>query len=418
MEHLKIKNKILFVILKKKILNKVTKSTFATVILLILISLQFLSTFNLFFISHLNKVSYFFYSYSTLISTVSFFFVQSAFLFTALFYSYYFFTISLNFNKLFTTTKTKNLPKLNTVPVNFIFLQLCCIFILLQTLFIDSIFITETSFFNKNFLITNFSLNLFFAALLLNGTVVFFLKKIVIFKLINLSLDFIYSIGLICLIAPYIFFQNNLVSLFLFLELLNILFFFNFVTLYTSTRVKNSKNSKNIYTNFLNLVFFQFWISFFSSILLLWAILHIFMIVGTTEFFFINFFFNNTQSFSYNTTFISCVFFFAFLLKIGVAPLHFLKIELYKNLSYLNIFLFSCYYFIYFIVYIFYLFFLKLPNLTVATSWALLLLLIFAMCTFFFAIFDATFFKTFFAFSTILNFLNALSIIYCNFIFV
>ena len=142
------------------------------------------------------------------------------------------------------------------------------------------------------------------------------------------------------------------------------------------------------------------------------------MLTGTTEFFFINFFLQYIQSSSFNIIFTCCIFFFAFLLKIGIAPMHFLKIELYKNLSYINIFLFSCFYFVYFIVFLTYLFIFKLPNLTVLTVCAFLLLLLFIVVTFFFVIFDITFFKTFFAFSTILNFINIVAVLYCNFIIV
>ncbi len=345
---------------------------------------------------------------------MSFFLAQTTFFLVCVFYAYYSLTMSLNLNKIFIKNKVNSPIKILTIHINNFFINFLIIILIAQFIFLSTTLIKETTMFNQNFCITNFSISLLACSILLNCFIFIFFKSLIFKKIIFLNLDFLFSTSLICFLAPYIFFQNNLISLFLFLELLNILFFFNFVT-YTSQSNKKL-NLKNNYNYFLNLVFFQFWISFFSSIILLWCILNILLYLGTTEFFYINYLIHNLQFFNFNI--IAHLFIFSILLKIGIAPLHFLKIELYKNLSYLNIYLFSCFYFIYFINFFYFFFVFKLPIFFSISIFIIIFVLIIAFYTFFFFFLEVTNFKTFFAFSTVLNFINVVSLIINTFIFV
>jgi NADH:ubiquinone oxidoreductase subunit 2 (subunit N) len=102
-------------------------------------------------------------------------------------------------------------------------------------------------------------------------------------------------------------------------------------------------------------------------------------------------------------TLINFVLIFAFLIKIGLTPIHLYKLEIYKGLPYISIFFYTTFYF-----FIFFLFFvLLLLNHLGAFSlsyWYLLFLTI--IIGIFYTIsllFNVNLLKVFFAYSTIIN---------------
>jgi NADH:ubiquinone oxidoreductase subunit 2 (subunit N) len=101
------------------------------------------------------------------------------------------------------------------------------------------------------------------------------------------------------------------------------------------------------------MIFFQYWVSFFSSILLLYSVINFLYFFGSTEWVIIDFFnfnqtkLNNTLSLFFNSI-ILVTFFIGFFLKIGFTPVHLFKIEVYKGLPFISIFFYTTYYFLVF----------------------------------------------------------------------
>jgi hypothetical protein len=102
--------------------------------------------------------------------------------------------------------------------------------------------------------------------------------------------DHFFSLILIGCWAPYLFMTCSLLSFFFIIEVITILFFYNLVTsknwALAKTNKKIKKNQKHT-----NLVFFQYWVNFFGSVLIVFSIIGVYLIVGSLEFSLINYFY-------------------------------------------------------------------------------------------------------------------------------
>ena len=97
-------------------------------------------------------------------------------------------------------------------------------------------------------------------------------------------------------------------------------------------------------------------------------------------------------------------------IKLGVAPLHLFKIEVYNGLPYITIFFYTTFYFL--IFFLFFLFFLlNFLNIFLQQIYLVFFIFIFFGCVYTIVLlFDVSFIKTFFAYSTIINSIGFLSV--------
>lgn len=98
------------------------------------------------------------------------------------------------------------------------------------------------------------------------------------------------SLVLLLFYLPFIVLANTALTLFFFLELASTLILYNFATSQswaglTSRKAKGGATSQTLATSkyFFNVIFFQFWASFFSSTLIVYAIINFYLFFGTTE---------------------------------------------------------------------------------------------------------------------------------------
>ena len=107
------------------------------------------------------------------------------------------------------------------------------------------------------------------------------------------------------------------------------------------------------------MVFFQYWVTFFSTIFIVYFYINIFYIYGTSDWFLIQFFnsigFANSHTDGIVIRFLIVVFIISIFFKLGVTPFHLFKVEVYKGIPYLSIFFYTTYYFIVFFVFFMYL---------------------------------------------------------------
>ena len=272
----------------------------------------------------------------------------------------------------------------------------------------------QQTFWWNHFKITNFNLYLIYILTLVSILVVFLIRYIPSNNL-NYNVDYFFIISNLAIILFFIFFCNTLYTFFFILELTSSFIFYKFVV--SKFWFKQNKFSfLNLYTKwnkifpkfYLNMLFFQYWVTFFSSVLLLYAIINFFLLFGTSEWLLLNYLINNNFNINYFTNWffffiLLFTFLMGFLLKIGFSPLHLFKIEVYKGIPFISIFFYTTYYFL-----VFFLFFILLVITylySFITYWWLLI--------FFFILsgglyvislfFDVNYIKAFFAYSTVIN---------------
>lgn len=288
-------------------------------------------------------------------------------------------------------------------------IKLSIILNILQFIYLYSYNGFNTTFWWSHFKLNNYLLYIYIIIILFNLLFLFISDKHV--KLNNkYSIDYIFSILNITLLIPIIFITNTLFTFFFFIELASCCIFYNFILSKFNFNNKYTKdNYFSIYSkNYINVLFFQYWSSFFSSILLVFSIYCIYSLVGSTEWAIINFVIESNKQIGYINSNIlivitSIIIFIGFLIKLGIAPLQLYKIEIYKGLPFLSIFFYTTFYFLIFFLY-FSLIFIYYLSSFVYVFWILLLLIIILGIVYITAlIFDINLFKSFLAYSTIIN---------------
>jgi hypothetical protein len=239
---------------------------------------------------------------------------------------------------------------------------------------------------------------------------------------INYNIDYFFSLFNIGLFVIILYYSNTLYSFIFILEVISILILYKFSVSRYFFKNNIFYRNNNLFENnlprpFLNLIFFQYWVNFFSTTLMLFFIFNIIYIYGSSEWFFINFLnifnFNLLYSNSnMNYIFLWFLFFFAFLLKIGFTPIHFFKIEVYKGMPFISIFYYTTYYFFSFFFYFTILILLNFSNYKIYWFFFLLIFIVLGLFYLIILMFDINLIKSFFAYSTIINALMFFLIIF------
>ncbi len=342
---------------------------------------------------------------------------------------YFFFFIWSFFFKINRTQKLKNFKKNLYFNLNILKKQHfkvyinINIFIIFNLIFMLFILRGENmTFWWNHLLIQNFNLFLLFLLFLINLGLIFIVNSIS-FNKINYSTDYFFSLLNLTLLLPLLFLSNNIFSFIFILELNTCIIFYKLVvsTLWYSSLDKTKKLNKIKSKNYINLIFYQFWITFFSTIVIFFFYININFIFGTTDWSIINFIIFIENSINYFNkkiliTFLSLLFIFSLFFKIGVAPFHLFKIEIYKSIPYVTILYYTTYYistFLFFFLYFlnnlylslfFYIWFIFTIVLILGSIYVISLL------------FDVNLIKAFFAYSTVINVTNFIVIIISNLI--
>lgn len=222
--------------------------------------------------------------------------------------------------------------------------------------------------------------------------------------------DLFFSIINLNIILPYLFLTNTLFSFFFLLELCSVFIFYKFV----SSKIFYKKKNSKMYTfnrifpkGFLNMLFFQYWTAFFSSIALIYVLLFFLLEFNTTEWTILNFLINSLQTDYYNKIIfiysLSFVFLFGFFIKLGFTPIQLYKIEIYKGLPFISIFFYTSYFFFVFFLLFLIIFYFYISSLLISSWLITSILIILGILYSFSLLFDVTYLKAFFAYSTIIN---------------
>lgn len=234
----------------------------------------------------------------------------------------------------------------------------------------------------------------------------------------NYSIDYIFALLNIILFIPYIYLSNTLFTFFFIIELVSCSIFYKFVVSKISFNSNNYKdNFFSIFSkNYLNVLFYQYWSSFFSSVLIISSIYYMYIITGTTEWSIFNFILNTNRQINYFTNNIFLILLLitiivAFIIKLGIAPIQLYKIEIYKGLPFLSIFFYTAFYFLVFFLYFSLLIIYFLSSMHHYVWIIIAILSVIGIVYILSIIFDINMFKAFLAYSTIINSISFILII-------
>ena len=309
--------------------------------------------------------------------------------------------------KTFSSKKNHNITFLRFIIVLFILMQI-------QLLLFRGY---SGSFWCNHLFLNNFSIKylIFFSKL---SVFVIFIVYCLALSRVFFSVDYIYSIGNLFIISPLIFLSNNFFVFYFLLELIVCLTFFKFVVSrfwYKDSYNFYKKASAEKYADytpkmFVNALFFQYWVSFFSSILLLLFFINLEFYFSSTDWVFLNL---ATPFYELPVSFYLYFFLFviAFFLKLGITPLHLYKVEVYKGLPYISLYIYTLiFFFIYFIFFVTLLltyFYIFISYIWISLVLLLVIGVVYVVCM----LFDINFIKSFFAYSTIINSLSFLLVV-------
>lgn len=242
--------------------------------------------------------------------------------------------------------------------------------------------------------------------------ILYFLKK----QTLQINIEYIFAILNIMVLIPLLFYSNTVLTLFFSLEIITYLIFFKFsvskfwFTKNTNHNIIKTKQTRLLPKYFINLLFFQYWSTFFSSVLFFFSILTILKLYGLVDWYFMNFL-NKINFFeTYHSTLELFLYFFplffGFFLKLGLTPFHFYKIETYKGLPLVTLFFYTIYYFcVYFVFFIFFLNYYLVDFIFL--KWFYLFIIILLGTIYLISLlFQGFLIKSFFGYSTVINSIN------------
>lgn len=259
----------------------------------------------------------------------------------------------------------------------------------------------------NHFILNNFTLNLLYLFIFVSFTTFYILKATTKKTNIVKSSDYIFSINNLVLVFPYLFFVNTVFTFLFLLELVSVILLYKLISSKIWFKSSNKNVSNTIPQNYINMVFFQYWVTFFSTIFIVYFYINVFYLYGTSEWFVLQF----LNSLDFETNYVQSnmirllilVFTLGVFFKLGITPFHLFKIETYKGLPLLSIFFYTTYYFVVFFT--FFLFLFSDFLCVFVNQYFLLFMLILFFGSFYVLIllFDVTFLKAFFTYSTVIN---------------
>jgi hypothetical protein len=257
--------------------------------------------------------------------------------------------------------------------------------------------------------LNTFLLNFVFIILLVNlvmlGMIKFYKNKN-----INFNIDYFFALFNLCVFIPSIFLSNTMYTFVFLLEINSILILYKFsVSKYFFNSPKNTeknKFAKNTPKYYVNMMFFQYWINFFSSVILFFSIFNLLLLLGTTDWFIINVL-NKFNIFFKNNIIMFFAIYFIFILgmfiKIGFTPSHLFKIEVYKGLPFISILFYTVYYFLSFFLFFVLIVFYYISSFKTFVWFFLFIFIVIGLIYIISLLFDVNLIKTFFAYSTVIN---------------
>lgn len=255
--------------------------------------------------------------------------------------------------------------------------------------------------------LNNFSIQNLIYFLIVNYFI-FFLVKSLKNDYLSKSIDYYFSMSNILMYTPFLFLVNTVFTFLFSLEIISFLVLYKLISSKIWFFKVNSVKNNKLPQQYINMLFFQFWVTFFSTIFIVYFYINIFFIFGSTEWFLIQYLNVNdyTSIYKYNNgliNFLVGIFIFSVFFKLGVSPIHLFKLEVYKGIPYISIFFYTIYFLTIFLYFTVILLIDFLINFNTFIFTLLFIILFFGVFYIIVIMFDVNFLKIFFAYSTIIN---------------
>ena len=301
---------------------------------------------------------------------------------------------------------------------NSFFLNINKIFLFFLGFYVYFLKGTVNSIWWQHFKITNLNLNLIFLLLVINLLFIVVCQNISILSNF-VKLDYFFALINLSNFLPLIFLTNTLFTFLFILEFTSVIVFYKFVVskiwkIKNNNDINNFTLFRNLPNYYLNMLFFQYWATFFSSVLIVFSLISFIYIYSSTEWFMLNLLnkFNIQLNINkLNNLILVFVLIFGFLIKIGFTPVHLYKIEIYKGLPFFAIFFYTTYYFLVFFMFFILLILLFLESFSVYWLYILSLIVVFGLLFVISLLFGVNYIKAFFAYSSVVNSIGFLVII-------
>ena len=331
---------------------------------------------------------------------------------TIIIYYLHNFFFKINSNRVIINTKNSNINNTNSSITN-TFINFYILIAIYNFFFFFILKGSVTILWFNHITINNLFTYLLYFFTFISFLFYFLLKQISMKKKIIKSLDFLLSIGNLIFLLPYLFCVNTIFTFLFFLELLSTLLFYKLLSskIWYKSNNKNNTTTNNLPQNYINMIFFQYWVTFFSTIFIIYFYINMYYFFGTSDWNNIQYcyFFSNKKNINIiNLNLLLLLFIFSVFIKLGIAPLHLFKIEVYNGLPYITIFFYTTFYFLIFFLF-FLLFLLNFLNIFLQQIYFIFILSIFIGVIYVIVLlFDVNYIKAFFAYSTIINSLGFL----------
>lgn len=238
----------------------------------------------------------------------------------------------------------------------------------------------------------------------------------------NRSGDFYFALINIIAFLYYIFYTATLYGLIFILELNAVFIFYKFIASsywYRQSRahsLSSVKDARPVATQYAGMLFFQYWATFFSSILLFFALANIYLIYSTADYLSLDLLtsINTYMHYLDNPQYLMFIWFpiiMGFFIKIGLSPFHLFKVEVYQGLSFAALVFYTTFYFFAYMIFFSILMSAYMYSVKLLVNNVIYIILTAGTIYISTTLFDLTTIKAFFAYSTIVNtllFLTAL----------
>ena len=302
--------------------------------------------------------------------------------------------------------------------IDYAILCLCCLLITTKVGYLH-----ERSFFFSQLYFSSFSESMNFIVITIVLFLLFITKHL---KRENavINSDFFFCVTNIVLWLSLLWHAKNILALIFLIEVVSFLTFYMFVVsnpcpVKTESLVNSKKQSKSFLPKgYINMIFFNYWATFFSSILLFYSLINMHFIFCSSEIDLVSFLMNsqkkNLDHFSSYIVMTLLCFLVGFFIKIGMTPIHLFKIEVYKGLPLITLLFYTTFFFF---VYMNYFSYLMLSAMIYIKYYLSGIIFFFCFMGMFYVVilmFNINAIKAFFAYSTVINTVLFVSLSFCS----
>ena len=197
---------------------------------------------------------------------------------------FYLFFFKLNTNKVVIQKNSINIKNIGS-GVIYTYVNFFLFVVLYNCLYFYTIKGSVSILWFNHITVNNLSIFLLYFFTFAGFLFYFLLKQIVFKNKIIKSLDFLLSVSGLIFLLPYLFCTSTVFTFLFFLELLSTILFYKLLSskIWYKSNNKNNTLKNDLPQNYINMIFFQYWVTFFSTIFIIYFYINMYSIFGTSD---------------------------------------------------------------------------------------------------------------------------------------